>query len=225
VVFPVANPTVKVSKFTLKRLPHYYRFISDYLEDEQKFVSSEEMAKAVQINAVQIRRDLMLFGAIGIPGVGYSVPELKLKLEAILGLNNINEAVLVGVGRLGRAIIDYPGFERYGLNIVALFDADPAVIGEKINGREIFPVKELSHIVKRLHIKVGIITVPSPWAQSVADTLVRSGVKAIWNFAPAALKVPDGVVVRNEDLAAGLATLFHYLAGRESYPQKTISPL
>jgi redox-sensing transcriptional repressor len=210
----VIDSTIKVSKFTLKRLPHYYRFICDCLDKELKFVSSEENAKAVQIHAAQIRRDLMLFGAMGTPGVGYSVAELKLKLEEVLGLKNINEAVLVGVGRLGRAIVDYPGFERYGLNIVALFDNDPGIIGSKINGREVFAVKELNHIVKRLNIKVGIISVPAPWAQSTADTLVKSGVRAIWNFAPAAIYVPDEVVVRNEDLAAGLATLFHYLNGK-----------
>jgi redox-sensing transcriptional repressor len=211
----MSDQTIKVPKFTLKRLPYYYRFISDCLDQEMKFVSSEEIARAVQVNAVQIRRDLMLFEAMGTPGVGYNVPELKLKLEAILGLKNVNEAVLVGVGRLGRAIIDYPGFERYGLNIVALFDAAPGVIGEQINGREVFAVKELAHIIKRLHIKVGIITVPVEWAQSVADTMVKSGVKAIWNFAPITICVPSEVVVRNEDLAAGLATLFHYLNGPE----------
>lgn len=211
----VCDPTIKVPKFTLKRLPHYYRFICDCLDRGIKFISSEEIAKAVQVHAVQIRRDLMLFGAMGTPGVGYSVIELKFKLEEILGLKNVNEAVLVGVGRLGRAIVDYPGFERYGLNIVALFDIDPEIIGSKINGREVFSVQELGHIVKRLHIKVGIITVPTPWAQSVADTLVKSGVKAIWNFAPVTICVPDEVVVRNEDLAAGLATLFHYLIGKE----------
>jgi redox-sensing transcriptional repressor len=142
------------------------------------------------------------------------VAELKLKLEEVLGLKNVNEAVLVGIGRLGRAIVDYPGFERYGLNIVALFDNDPGIIGSNVNGREVFAVKELNHIVKRLNIKVGIISVPAPWAQSIADTLVKSGVRAIWNFAPAAIYVPDEVVVRNEDLAAGLATLFHYLNGK-----------
>lgn len=207
----MSAPIIKVPKFTLKRLPLYYRFISDCFDKGLESVSSEEIARAVQIHAVQIRRDLMLFGAMGTPGVGYSVSELKLKLEDLLGLKNVNEAVLVGVGRLGRAIVDYPGFERYGLKIVALFDADPGIIGEKINGREVFSIQELNHIVKRLNIKVGIITVPAPWAQSIADTLIESGVKAIWNFAPVNIYVPDEVAVRNEDLAAGLATLFHYL--------------
>lgn len=204
---------IQVPKYTLKRLPYYYRFICECDEQGFKFVSSEEMAKAVQINAVQIRRDLMLFGDLGTPGVGYNVRELKVKLEEILGLKNVNEAVLIGVGKLGHAIIDYPGFQRYGLRIVALFDNDPMAIGSKINGSQIFPVSELAHIVTRLNIKVGIITVPALAAQSVADILVNSGIKAIWNFAPVMIRVPGDVVVRNEDLAAGLATLCHLFAG------------
>ncbi len=206
---------IQVPKFTLKRLPHYYRFIQDCDEQELKFVSSEAIAKAVQVNAVQIRRDLMLFGAMGTPGVGYSVPELKQKLEEVLGLKNVNEAVLIGVGRLGRAILDYPGFANYGLNIVALFDSDPAIIGEKIGDRVVFPMPELAHIIRRLKVRVGIITVPAEWAQSVADVLVKTGVKAIWNFAPTSIYVPAEVVVRNEDLAAGLATLFHFLREKD----------
>ncbi|HBE76657.1 MAG TPA: redox-sensing transcriptional repressor Rex [Firmicutes bacterium] len=213
---PLKDPVIKVTKFTLKRLPHYYRFVSTCLDKGLQFISSEEIAKGVQINAVQIRRDLMMFEAIGTPGVGYSVEELHSKLGEVLGLKNVNEAVIIGIGRLGRAIIDYPGFERYGLKIVGLFDSDPGVIATKINGKEIFAVDELEHIVGRLHIKIGIITVPDEWAQSVADTLIKSGVKAIWNFAPVDIRVPEDVVVRNEDLAAGLATLCHLFAGKSS---------
>ncbi len=210
----MSESIIQVPKYTLKRLPYYYRFVCECDECGLKYVSSEEIAKAVQINAVQIRRDLMLFDALGTPGVGYSVIELKIKLEEILGLKNVNEAVLIGVGKLGRAIIDYPGFKRYGLRIVALFDNDPKVIGSKINGSQIFPASELAHIVARLNIRVGIITVPASSAQSVADIMINSGAKAIWNFAPVTIRVPNDVVVRNEDLAAGLATLCHHIAGK-----------
>lgn len=208
---------IKVPLYTLKRLPHYYRLVSEYFEKEIETVSSEEIARAVQVNAVQVRRDLMLFGAMGTPGVGYNVKALKLELEELLGLNNNNEAVLVGVGRLGRAIADYSGFARYGLNIVALFDADPRIIGSKIAKREVFAVEELEHIIKRIGVKVGIIAVPVEWAQSVADSLVKAGVKAIWNFAPTTLSVPEEVVVKNEDLAAGLATLFHFVRDKDAH--------
>lgn len=204
--------SLKVPKYTLKRLPLYYRCLRNCMDRHLDYVSSEQIAKAAQVNAVQVRKDLTLFGAMGTPGVGYNVQELQSKLEEVLGLNNINEAVLIGVGRLGRAIIDYSGFERYGLNIVALFDSNPELIGTEINGRTVFSTQELLHIIRRLKIKVGIITVPTEWAQSIANVLVEAGVKAIWNFAPITLEVPSDVVVRNEDLAAGLATLFHYLA-------------
>ena len=214
------SKTIEVPKFTLKRLPLYYRFVQNCFDHDQRFVSSEEIARAAQVNAVQVRRDLTLFEAMGISGVGYNVADLKAKLEELLGLKNINEAVLIGVGRLGRAIIDYPGFEKYGLNIVALFDANPGLTGRRIAGRQVFPVAELAHIVKRLGIRVGIITVPAEWAQKIAATLVEAGVRAIWNFAPVPLNVPRDVVVRNEDLAAGLATLFHYLADQEKTKPK-----
>ena len=208
--------SVKVPKYTLKRLPLYYRCLRNCVDRKQDFVSSEQIAKAAQVNAVQVRKDLTLFGAMGTPGVGYNVIELQAKLEEVLGLNNINEAVLVGIGRLGRAIIDYPGFERYGLNIVALFDSNPDLVGTEINGRTVFSTRELLHIIRRLKIKVGIITVPSDWAQSIANVLVEAGIKAIWNFAPITLEVPADVVVRNEDLATGLATLFHFLTEVEN---------
>lgn len=213
-VIVLSESMIQVPKFTLKRLPHYYRFVCECAEHGLEYFSSEEMAKAVQINAVQIRRDLMLFDALGTPGVGYHVEKLKNNLEEILGLKNVNEAVLIGVGKLGRAMIDYPGFKRYGLRIVALFDNDPGVIGTKINSCQIFAISELDHIVGRLNIRVGIITVPAPSAQNAADRLIHSGIKAIWNFAPVLIRVPDDVVVRDEDLAAGLATLCYFIAGK-----------
>ncbi len=206
------SESIKVPKFTLKRLPYYYRCVHNFFEREEEYVSSEDLAKAAQVNPVQVRRDLTLFKAMGIPGVGYRVPVLKSKLEEVLGLKSTNEAVLIGVGKLGRAILEYPGFERYGLNIIASFDADPVLVGKRIGNREVFSIQELPHIINRLNIKVGIVTVPSQAAQYVATLLVGSGVKAIWNFAPVSLEVPKHVIVRNEDLAAGLATLFHHLA-------------
>ena len=203
--------TLKVPKYTLKRLPFYYRCTVNFFERGTQYVSSEDLARAAQVNPVQVRRDLTLFRAMGTPGMGYNVPVLKQKLEELLGLKNVNEAVLVGYGRLGRAISDYSGFARYGLSIVAVFDNDPKVVGGH-SGREVFPLAELPHIARRLRIKVGIITVPPEWAQPIANTMVQAGIKAIWNFSPTVLELPQTVVVRNEDLAAGLATLFHYLA-------------
>ncbi|NLE77121.1 MAG: redox-sensing transcriptional repressor Rex, partial [Chloroflexi bacterium] len=131
-----------------------------------------------------------------------------------LGLVNRHEAVLVGVGNLGRALVLYPGFSASGVEIVALFDRDPAKVGQTVGEREILPVVKLSDLVRRLQIRMGIITVPAEAAQEVAKALVSGGVQVIWNFAPCRLCVPDGVYVRNEDLAAELATLSHYIQQR-----------
>ncbi|HHY47812.1 MAG TPA: redox-sensing transcriptional repressor Rex [Firmicutes bacterium] len=203
-----------MSRQALRRLPLYYRCASRCREKNQQFVSSEEISREAEVNPVQVRKDLtQLFGEFGKPGVGYNVQELCLLLEELLGFRGRNEAVLVGAGRLGSAIASYTGFARYGLSIVALFDSDPGKVGAEISGKKVFPMSELQHIVQRLGIRVGIITVPAPEAQGVADALVRSGIRAIWNFAPVTLSVPPGIVVRNEDLASGLATLFHHVAG------------
>ncbi|NPV54586.1 MAG: redox-sensing transcriptional repressor Rex [Firmicutes bacterium] len=202
-----------IPRQALLRLPRYYRCVNRCRERGMGFVSSEEIAREAEVNPVQVRKDLTQFGQFGKPGVGYNVAELASLLEGVLGIRNLNEAVLVGAGRLGTAIADYGGFGRYGLSIVALFDIDPLKVGKKLGGREIFPRSELSHVVRRLGIQVGIITVPAEEAQSVADDMVAAGIRAIWNFAPVTIKVPADVVVRNEDLASGLATLFHHLAG------------
>ncbi|HHY97335.1 MAG TPA: redox-sensing transcriptional repressor Rex [Firmicutes bacterium] len=205
---------IKISKQALRRLPLYYRCAVRCRETERQFVSSEEIAREAEVNPVQVRKDLtQLFGEFGKPGVGYNVEQLCTALEELLGFHSRNEAVLVGAGRLGSAIASYPGFAKYGLSIVALFDTDPEKIGTEISGKRVFPMSELPHIIRRLRIQVGIITVPAVQAQSVASELVQSGVRAIWNFAPVTLRVDPGIVVRNEDLAAGLATLFHHVAG------------
>ncbi|HHV62927.1 MAG TPA: redox-sensing transcriptional repressor Rex [Firmicutes bacterium] len=215
---------ISLSRQALLRLPRYYRYVSHCRDRGMKFVSSEEIAREAEVNPVQVRKDLTQFGQFGKPGVGYNVVELASVLEEILGIRNLNEAVLVGAGRLGTAIANYSGFARYGLSIVALFDVDPLKIGERVGGKEVFHRSELSHVVRRLGIQVGIITVPAEEAQSVADDMVAAGIRAIWNFAPITIKVPGDVVVRNEDLAAGLATLFHHLAAEPS-PVKKVSLL
>jgi redox-sensing transcriptional repressor len=148
---------------------------------------------------------------VGRPGIGYDVAILADYLEHFLGLVNDKEAVLVGVGNLGRALVSYPGFTRYGLRIVALFDSDPAKVGQTMGEHRILPVSKLADLTRRLHVQMGIITVPGRAAQEVADQMVAGGVSVIWNFAPATLQVPDEVLVKNEDLAAELATLSHHI--------------
>ena len=164
----------------------------------------------------QVRRDMSYLEEVGIPGVGYDARSLAAHLEKFLGLVNDKEAVLVGMGNLGRALALHPGFKRYGLQIIALFDNDAAKVGQIVGGREILPVEKLSNLSQRLNIQIGIITVPAESAQEVADAMVAGGISVIWNYAPSRLTVPENVLVKNEDLAAELALLSHHIAQRRT---------
>lgn len=199
---------------SLSRLPLYYRFLVRASEEGRSVVSSEEMGQALRLPAAQIRKDLSYLREFGRPGVGYPVGDLLASLEEFLGLANDKEAVLVGAGRLGQALASYPGFAAYGLRIVALFDCDPAKIGQEVAGRTVFPMTKLANLVERLHIQMGVITVPGQAAQEVADAMVAAGITAIWNFAPVRIHVPEGIWVENEDLASRLATLSYHIARR-----------
>jgi len=199
---------------SLSRLPLYYRFLVRASEAGRSVVSSEEMGQALRLPAAQIRKDLSYLREFGRPGVGYPVSDLLASLEEFLGLANDKEAIVVGAGRLGQALASYPGFAAYGLRIVALFDCDPAKVGLEVAGRTIFPMTKLADLVGRLHIQMGVITVPAQAAQAAADAVVAAGITVIWNFAPVQLTVPEGVWVENEDLASRLATLSYRIVRR-----------
>ncbi len=199
---------------SLRRLPIYYRRLVQALADGQAVMSSRELGDAAGVPDAQVRKDLGYLDYEGRPGVGYDVRELAAGLENFLGLVNDKEAVVVGAGHLGTALALYGGFERYGLRIVALFDADPAKLGTLPDGRQILPVAKLTDLVSRLQVQIGIIAVPEQAAQDVAERLVAGGVRAIWNFAPCKLALPADVLVKNEDLAAELATLSHHISRR-----------
>lgn len=197
---------------SLRRLPIYYRRLVQALEGGQEVVSSKALGEAAGVPDAQVRKDLGYLEYEGRPGVGYDARELAAGLEEFLGLVNDKEAVLVGAGHLGTALALYPGFARYGLRIVALFDADPARCGALPDGRQVLPVEKLTDLVSRLHIRIGIIAVPEQAAQAVADSLVAGGVQVIWNFASCKLDLPPDVLVKNEDLAVELATLSHHIS-------------
>lgn len=199
----------------LRRLPIYYRRLMQAAREGQRSISSRELGDAAGVPDAQVRKDLSHLAYEGRPGVGYDVQLLAACIEEFLGLMNDKEAVLVGMGNLGRALAFYGGFERYGLRIVALFDSDPARQGRLPDGRQVFPVEKLTNLVQRLQVRMGIIAVPEAAAQSVADALVAGGVQVIWNFAPCKLQVGPEVVVKNEDLAAELATLSHIITQRK----------
>ncbi len=214
---------VGIPQPSLRRLPIYYRQLEAALEAGNVYVSSDELGKAASVPGAQVRKDLSYLTEEGRPGVGYNAKKLAGHLEEFLGLVNDKEAVLVGVGNLGRALISYPGFERYGLQIVALFDQDPAKLGLNIAGRKVLPMNKLEDLARRLHIQMGIITVPADAAQAVAAHMLAGGITVIWNFAPCTLSLPDNILVKNEDLAAELATLSHHITHRhEQHTKETL---
>ncbi len=198
-----------VSVNTMKRLPMYLNYLKSL--DREGNISSTEIAKALGLNDVQVRKDLSAVSSGGRPKVGYNVMSLIADLKEFLGYNAINEAVLVGAGNLGRALMSYRGFEEYGLRIVAGFDIIPEMTDKDGISKPILPLDEVSAFCRKNEIRIGVITTPSKAAQSVCDLLIASGIKAIWNFAPTHVTVPEGVLVQNENMASSLALLSKHL--------------
>ena len=194
-----------ISKATLGRLPIYLKHLRSMDEAQRHTISATSIAKQLSLGEVQVRKDLAAVSGAGKPKIGYDRDQLMKDIEHHLGYGVLTEAVLVGAGKLGRALLDYDGFEQFGVKIIAGFDCNDrsTPIGEK----EILPIKDVKSFCANRNVKLGIITVGQGSAQEVCDTLVASGIKAIWNFAPVALKVPDGVVLRQENLALSLAHL------------------
>lgn len=196
------------SQATVARYPIYLRYLRDLKKAGEENVSSTRIADDLKLNPVQVRKDLALVSSVsGKPKLGFGVEELTRDLEQFLGCDNVNDALLVGAGGLGRTLLGYEGFKNYGLNIVAAFDTDPTLIGQKFGGVPVLPLDKLKHTAESLGVKLGIITVPKSAAQETAELLVASGIRGIWNFAPTHLSLPDGIAVKNEDLAASLAVL------------------
>ena len=199
---------VKVPKLpTIRRLPTYLYKLSEMRKAGVSIVATPELARYMNFGEIVIRKDLAITGVTGQPGVGYKVKELIDAIKSYLNWDNDSEAVLVGAGSLGSALLGYEGFEEYGLRIIAAFDSDPEKIGLEVRGRSVFDVDRLEELVARLQVRMGIICVPAAFAQEVADRMVRGGIKAIWNFANVSLKVPDDVIVQREVIAGGLAVL------------------
>jgi redox-sensing transcriptional repressor len=173
-------------------------------------LSSKDLAESVGSNAGQIRKDFSFFGEFGTPGVGYDVPTLMAQIKKILKLNVVKKVALVGVGNLGSAVLAYPGFARYGLEIVAAFDADPKKIGKQIKGIKIESINALASLKKR-SIHLGIVAVPVGVAQEVVDTMIAAGVKGFLSFAACRLVVPKRIRVTNIDIGMDLASLPYYL--------------
>ncbi len=195
---------------TVARLPEYLRALHNLAEGGHDTVSSEELATDAGVNSAKLRKDLSHLGSYGTRGVGYDVALLIEQIEHVLGLNQSRSVALVGVGNLGHALAGYAGFVSRGFRVAALFDADPARVGERINGLVVHHVERLAEVVAAERISIGVIATPVVAAQSVVDQLVACGVTSILNFAPCVLSVPENVDVRKVDLAIELQILsFH----------------
>ena len=205
---------LSVSKATLGRLPEYLRMLRELPADEFSNISATTIARKLELGEVQVRKDLAAVSGAGKPKLGYVTQELIEKLEEALGYNRLTEAVLVGAGRLGRALLEYDEFQRYGVKISAAFDSNEQVINR--NGKtEILPMNQFESFCRSHSIKLGIITVGEGSAQVVCDQMVKSGIEAIWNFAPCKLSVPEGILLQNENLALALAHLNNQLKNQD----------
>jgi len=200
----------EISKSVLKRLPGYLTYLKNLPEDSAAYISATALANALGMGEVQVRKDLALVSDGGRPKVGYHRKSLMEDISQFLGYDNTTDAILVGAGKLGQALLGYGGFEAYGLNILAAFDANPVVDCTE-DGKPILPMEELENYCRENKILMGIITVPAAYAQQVCDQLIACGIKAIWTFAPIHLDVPDNILVQSENMANSLALLSMHL--------------
>lgn len=201
-----------IPEATLRRLPSYYHYLLRLREKGQEVTSAAQIGAALGVHHTQVRKDLAVTGSQGRPKVGHRVDDLIASIEEFLNWNNVSDAFLVGVGHMGTALLGYPGFERAGVRIVAAFDASPRRAGKKIQGVSVLPVEKFPDLARRMHVAIGILTVPVEDAQEVAEMMVASGIQAIWNFAPIVPDLPEGVIVENVALSSSLGVLSRKLA-------------
>ena len=202
-----SNQSKTVPEPTLRRLPLYHRFLKDLRGTNREFVSCTDIGLELDLDPTQIRKDFESVGIVGRPRIGYVLAHVIQELEQFLGWNNVNDAFLIGAGSMGSALLGYRKFEQCGLKVVAAFDLDPSKIGTRIQGKRVLPLEKLTSLAQRMHILIGIITVPATEAQAVADLMIEGGIRAIWNFAPVRLRKPEHIIVHNEDLYCSLAAL------------------
>ena len=201
----------EISVATIQRLPIYLDYLKSQGKDTAR-ISATTIALALGFGEVQVRKDLASVSSSGKPKIGYHIRELIKQIEEVLGYNNVNNAIIIGAGKLGCALLGYEGFSHSGLNILAAFDADPSKTGKTESGKPIYSMAELSDFCKKTKVHIGIITVPAMHAQSACDALIEAGILAVWNFAPAHLDIPEHIIIKNENMASSLAVLSSNLA-------------
>ncbi|MDR1616483.1 MAG: redox-sensing transcriptional repressor Rex [Syntrophomonadaceae bacterium] len=197
----------KISEATVTRLSIYSRFLKQLISEHYKTVSSDEIAKGVGVSSAQVRKDLAYFGEFGMRGIGYKVDELYGQIIKILGLNHTWNTIIIGAGKLGSALALYQGFMDRGFRIKAILDIEKKIIGTQMMDIQVDSIDSLADKVRENDISIGIVTVPAGVAQEVTDKLVGAGIKAILNFSPKLLKIPDNVILRNVDFSVNLEIL------------------
>ena len=200
-----------ISRAVISRLPRYYRYLGDLLEEGVERISSSDLSKTMHVTASQIRQDLNNFGGFGQQGYGYNVPYLYTEIGKILGLDKTHHMIIIGAGNLGQALANYVQFEKRGFKVVGIFDVNPVLKGISIRGNEIRMMDELPEFLKTHDVQIATLTLPKNNAAETADLLVKYGIKAIWNFAHLDLDVPEDVIVENVHLSESLMRLYYNL--------------
>ncbi len=209
---PTTTIPVQLPEPTLRRLPWYLAYLSTLRNADIEYISSTRIAEALDVDPSQIAKDLSFLGIRGKTRIGYQVDALESKLRDFLGFDKHHNAIMVGCGSLGAALLADKGLQRYGLDIVAGLDTNPELAGTTVNGVPIYSTTDSAEIVKRFNASIGILAVPVESAQAAADTLSLAGIKAIWNFTPSRIRVPEGVVIANTSIYSHLAVMYNRLS-------------
>lgn len=180
-------------------------------ENGEEYASGTVVAKELGLDPIVVRKDLAITGAVGRPRLGFPMDEIIEAIEEFLGWTNTSDAFLVGVGSLGHALLGYQGFEQHGMRITQAFDNNPKLIGKTVHGKTVHDIATMPEMAKRMHVRIGVLTVTASVAQEVANAMVEGGICAIWNFTPTTLDVPSHVILQREELASSLAVLSHRL--------------
>ena len=202
----------EISKAVIKRLPRYYRYLGELMEENVERISSNDLSKKMHVTASQIRQDLNNFGGFGQQGYGYNVRYLYTEIGKILGLDTVHPMIILGAGNLGQALANYVDFEKRGFMLVGIFDGNPVLEGIAVRGIEIQMLSDLPLFLKENEVEIAILTLPKNKAKEMAKSLIDNGIKAIWNFAHIDLDAPEDVMVENVHLSESLMTLSYNLS-------------
>ena len=202
----------EISKAVVKRLPRYYRYLGELMEEKVERISSSDLSKKMHVTASQIRQDLNNFGGFGQQGYGYNVEYLYTEIGKILGLDTIHPMIILGAGNLGQALANYGDFEKRGFRLVGIFDVNPVLEGISVRGIEVQMISKLPEFIRENQVEIAILTLPKNKAKEMAKVLIENGIKAIWNFAHTDLDAPEDVIVENVHLSESLMALSYNLS-------------